>query len=130
MPTRANSKFEVKSWNEKPYRDEPKLTLASVKKVFHGDLEGESTIEYLMAYTPDGAASFVGIEYVSGTLGGRAGSFVLQHSGTDDGHQTTSHWFVVPGSGAAGLSGLSGQGAGAISRDQPAYDFALDYELA
>ena len=55
----------------------------SIDKQFHGDLEGTSKGEMLSAATSvKGSAGYVAIERVSGTLGGRSGSFVLQHSGT------------------------------------------------
>ena len=133
MTTHADATFEVKNWDEKPYQEGAgkfKLTRAKVTKAFHGDLEGESTLEYLMAYPGDGSASFVGLEHITGKLGGHAGSFVLQHSGTDDGQTTTGIWTVVAGSGTGDLRGLSGQGVMSINRNQPQYAFALDYDLA
>ncbi len=132
MPTHAAGTFEVKQWDEKPYLEgdnQSKLTRASVRKAFQGDFEGESTLEYLMAYPGDGTASFVGLEHMVGKLGGRTGSFILQHTGTDDGHTTTGAWHVVPGSGTGELKGLTGQGKINLSRNEQAFRFELDYEL-
>lgn len=128
---RANSTFEIKSWDEKPYdefENGRKLTRAGVKRMYHGDIEGESSTEYLMAYAADGSASFVGMERVVGKLGGRAGSFVLQHSGTFTGGVASASWLVVPGSGTGGLSGLSGEGKSSISHAEQ-YAMALDYRF-
>ena len=102
MTQQAAGTFEVKQWDEQPYHTgegQAKLTRASVRKTFQGDFEGESTLEYLMAYPGDGTASFVGLELMAGRLKGRSGSFILQHAGTDDGATTTGTWHVVPGSG-------------------------------
>jgi hypothetical protein len=132
MTKRATATFEVKKWDEQPYFEgdgQSRLTRASVAKVFRGDLEGESTLEYLMAYPGDGTASFVGLERVTGHVAGRAGSFILQHTGSDDGHTATGTWRVVPGSGTGELRGLSGQGRMSLSRNEPQYTFTLDYEL-
>ena len=74
MTTHTTATFEVKSWDEKPYHESDgqlKLTRASVSKAFHGDLEGESTLEYLMAYPGNGSACFVGLEHVVGRLDDR-----------------------------------------------------------
>ncbi|MCC6190337.1 MAG: DUF3224 domain-containing protein [Anaerolineales bacterium] len=133
--TRARSTFEVTRWDEKPYQEGEggfKLTRASVSKTFQGDLEGQSTVEYLMVYPGEGrgATHFVGLERVEGKLGGRPGSFVLQHTGTDDGHTAASRYFVVPGSGTGELQGLRGEGGGAISRTDTAFAFELDYVLS
>ena len=88
MGTRASATFQVSSWDEKPFNEidgGPKLTRASVTKTFGGDLEGESTVEYLMVHRADGTADFVGVERVSGSLHGRSGSFVLEHRGSFEG---------------------------------------------
>lgn len=50
---------------------------ARFTKSFTGDLEGESQVEYLMMYRPDGSASFVGLERFTGRIGDRSGTFVL-----------------------------------------------------
>ncbi len=46
MKNVANSRFIIKSWDEKPYsegQDLPKLTRAAVTKAFTGDIAGEGT---------------------------------------------------------------------------------------
>jgi hypothetical protein len=126
---RANATFEIKGWDEKPYDefDGRKLTRASVKRAYRGDIDAESTTEYLMVYAVDGSASFVGVERVVGKLGRRAGSFVLQHTGTFTGGVASASWFVVAGSGTGALSKLKGNGNSSIGHaDQ--YAMALDYE--
>ncbi len=59
----------------------PKLTEALVAKRYEGDIEGTSTTKWLMAYSPDKTALFVGIEHITGTIGGKKGSLVLLHDG-------------------------------------------------
>jgi hypothetical protein len=65
----------------------------SIDKQFHGDLEGTAKGQMLTAGTDvKGSAGYVAIERVTGTLHGRSGSFVLQHSGTlTKGAATTVH---------------------------------------
>lgn len=131
MTTRASATFQIKAWDEKPYDEFDggrKLTRASVKKSFQGDIEGESSLEYLMTYAEDGSASFVGMERVVGRVGNRSGSFVLQHSGTFAGGVAKASWFVVPGSGTGELSGLRGEGSFAAGHEQQ-YAITLDYEI-
>lgn len=132
MKAHANAAFDVKNWDEKPHNEVagmPKLTRASVAKVFHGDFEGEGTVEYLMMYRPDTSATFVAMERMVGKLGTRTGSFVPQHSGTDDGKTTNATWFVVPGSGTGDLRGLRGDGEFVATHGQPNYSFMLDYDF-
>ena len=131
MSQRANATFEVKSWNEKPYDEMeggPKLTRALVAKAFRGDLEGESTLKYLMVYRQDGTATFVGIERFVGTLTGRAGSFVLQHEGSFANGTATTRWRVVPGSGTGQLLGLRGEGGFAAGHAEQ-YAMTLDFDF-
>jgi hypothetical protein len=128
----ANATFDIKSWDEKPHNEVagmPKLTRASVSRVFHGDFEGDGTAEYLMIYRPDNSANFVGMERMVGKLGGRSGSFVLQRSGTDDGKTTHESYFVVLGSGTGDLKGLKGEGVFLATHAQPSYSFTLDYDF-
>ena len=53
-----------------------------VQKTFSGDLEGTSKFHMHTAGSDNGAAAYVAIEVVTGTLHGKSGSFVLMHSGT------------------------------------------------
>jgi hypothetical protein len=128
----AKARFTIKSWNEQPYSegpDVPKLTRASVVKAFTGDVEGEGQVEYLMMYRSDGSATFVGLERISGRIGDRTGSFVLQRIGVFESGQAKESYSVVPGSGTEDLRGLRGEGRSALGHgaDHP---FALNYELA
>lgn len=131
MSTQAKSTFELAGWDEKPYDepdDGPKLSKARVTKSFRGDVEGEGTAEYLVAYAPDGSASFVGLEQVVGKVGDRAGSFVLQHVGTFADNLAKGDVSVVPGSGTGELAGLKGKGAFAAETG-PNGTMTLHYDL-
>jgi hypothetical protein len=88
----------------------PALTRIHVEEIFAGDISGEGVVEFLQAGLADGSASFVGIERVTGTVAGRSGTFLLQDAGTVEGNTVSGDWFVVPGSGTAGLAGLRGEG--------------------
>ena len=94
--------------------DEPAGGLAlsriHVEESFSGDISGEGVVEFLQAARPDGSGSFVGIERVTGTVGGRRGTFLLQDAGTVVDNIVSGDWFVIPGSGTGELSGLRGTG--------------------
>jgi Protein of unknown function (DUF3224) len=64
-----------------------------------------------MGYDEAGSATFVGLERIVGTIGGKTGSFVLQHIGTFDGQVAKAQLLVVPGSGTRELGGLRGEGS-------------------
>ncbi|MBZ5722414.1 MAG: DUF3224 domain-containing protein [Acidobacteriia bacterium] len=101
----------------------------SIDKQFHGDLEGTSKGEMLSAATSvKGSAGYVAIERVSGTLGGRSGSFVLQHSGTMTRGTPQLTITVVPDSGTGQLVGLAGRMTIKIDNGKHSYEF--EYTLA
>ena len=114
MAERLTGIFKIEGWDESAYSEEDdgrKLTQASVKQSFSGDIEGEGSVEWLMCYRPDQTAEFVGLQRIDGRLGGRSGSFVLlQTDGSFDGTEAKGQLSVVPGSGTGELSGLRGQG--------------------
>jgi hypothetical protein len=132
MKQTANAHFAITSWDERPYSegsDLPKLTRASVVKTLTGDIEGEGRVEYLMMYRADGTATFVGLERVTGRIGDRAGSFVLQRSGVFEDGQAKESYAVVPGSATGDLRGLVGDGSTAVGHGMQ-HPFALHYEFA
>lgn len=130
MARRARGTFEV---DLKPESGEEvtggtSLSRMSIRKEFRGDLQGASAGEMLAAQAPvAGSAGYVAIERVEGTLGGRSGTFVLQHSGTmEDGQQDLSVT-VVPDSGTGGLEGIRGRMVIVITDGEHSYDF--EYSL-
>jgi uncharacterized protein DUF3224 len=100
----------------------------TIDKQFHGDLEGTSRGQMLTAGTPvEGSAGYVAIERFSGTLHGRHGSFVLQHSGTMTRGVPQLKVTVMPDSGTGQLVGLAGNMTIKITDGKHSYD--LEYTL-
>ena len=104
MPSKhAKSTFEVKSWDEKTTSEAPegegKITRAAVGFAYHGDLEGEGAMEYLMVYGDGGSAIVIGLERITGSLGGKQGSFVLKHDGGYASGTARGEFTIVDGSG-------------------------------
>jgi hypothetical protein len=131
MKSVAHCRFAIKGWDEKPYSegpDLPKLTRAAVTKTFTGDLDGEGHVEYLMMYRSDGSATFVGLERIVGHLAGKAGSFVLQRTGTFENGVAKESYVVVSGSGTGELRGVRGEGASAVGHGME-HPMTLNYEL-
>jgi hypothetical protein len=131
MTTSASATFTLDGWDEAPYEeltDGRKLTRASVKQTFSGDIAGAGAVEWLMAYRPDATADFVGLQRITGTVGGKSGTFVLSTAGTFDGQEAAGTWTVLVGSGTDELAGLTGTGTfSAPSGGEPTV--SLDYEL-
>jgi Protein of unknown function (DUF3224) len=131
MATNAKGSFEVRSWDEEIYDDigrGAKLTRASVRQSFYGDIEGEGNVEFLMTYQPEGTACFIGVQRVVGTVGGRAGSFVLEVKGTFTNGMAEASWFVIPDSATGELEGLRGSGGFPPCKDR-VVPVTLEYEF-
>jgi Protein of unknown function (DUF3224) len=109
----ATGTFEVESWDEQPYHEEPRVRLSRTRltKKFAGDLVGTSVVDMLAVSLPvEGSgeyqgAAYVAVERITGSVHGRAGGFVATH-GTRGPNLTVS---IVPGSGSGELSGISGE---------------------
>lgn len=127
MTRHARGTFEVQL-TPQPLADagaDPGLGRLSIAKVFAGDLTGSSRGEMLSARTAvESSAGYVAIERVTGTLHGRAGSFVLQHSGTMTRGVQHLTIAVVPDSGSGELIGLAGTMSLQIADGVHAYDLA------
>jgi hypothetical protein len=134
---RCEASFKIAGWDEKTF-SEPghpgpghagKLTKASVKKAYSGDLEGEGILEYLLSYKDDGSAEYMGYERVTGKLDGVQGSFVFRHQGTYSNDRMVQTSSIVEGSGTGGLIGISGKTEILAGHDRD-YPFTLEYEMA
>lgn len=122
MTTRATGTFAVKLFPQPT--DAAPLGRLSIDKQFHGDLAGTSKGEMLAVGTAvKGSAGYVALERVTGTLHGRAGTFVLQHSGTMTRGVPTLSVTVVPDSGTDDLVGLAGKLDIQIADGKHSYDF-------
>jgi len=131
MTSTGKATFTTKAWDEKPYAEidgERKLTRTRAVFIYEGDIEGEGTVDYLMAYGPNGLGNFVGLERLVGRVGGRSGSFVIQHTGTFDPKSVNTRWLFVPGSGTGELEGIGGGGEFVLAGHGP-YPITFDYNL-
>jgi hypothetical protein len=107
---------------------DPPMGRMSLDKQYHGDLEATAKGEMLYAGGPaKGSGGYVAIELVSGTLQGRSGTFVLQHSGTMTPEGTHLAVTVVPDSGTGQLAGLTGSLT--IKIDHGRHSYEIEYNL-
>jgi hypothetical protein len=131
MTTHAKGTFEVKLVPQKTANDEAlgaNFGRMSGAKQFQGDLEGTSVVEMLSSMSDvKGSAGYVAMERVTGNLGGRTGTFVLQHTGTMNRGDAQLSVTVVPDSGTGDLTGISGKLEIKIEGGRHFYDF--DYSI-
>ena len=130
MSSRASGAFEVKVSPQGGAEQAEGTTLGrmALDKQYHGDLEATSKGEMLGAGTAvKGSAGYVAIEQVRGSLQGRSGTFMLQHSGTMTRGDLQLTITVVPDSGTDQLVGLAGSMSIEIADGKHSYE--LDYTL-
>ncbi len=101
-----------------------KLGRMSIDKTISGDLIATTQGQMLSAMTEvKGSAGYVAIEKVDGTLNGKKGTFVLQHTGSMNQGSPRLSVTVVPDSGTQELVGLAGQFNIIISGGKHSYEF-------
>lgn len=130
MANTARGEFEVRLALLAAYdtSEGSPLGRRSIDKTFRGDLSATSVGEMLAAGTAvKGSAGYVAVERVTGTLGGKAGSFVLMHTGVMNRGTPSLAVAVVPDSGTGELAGLTGTMAIEVADGKHAYVF--EYEL-
>jgi hypothetical protein len=125
VSSHASGTFDVKLSPQAAEEGDAGLGRMSIDKQFHGDLEGTSKGFMLSsaATVVKGSGGYVAMERVTGTLKGRAGSFVLQHSGTMTRGTPQLSVTVVPDSGTGALEGLAGTMAIKIADGKHWYEF-------
>ncbi|CCN50282.1 conserved hypothetical protein [Vibrio nigripulchritudo MADA3029] len=128
---KISGEFEVKLEPMETFAqgvDGVNLGRMSIDKEFKGELSAHSKGEMLSAVTAvKGSAGYVAIEQVVGTLGGKKGSFLLQHYGIMANGSDSLILEVVPNSGSDELQGLAGKMNIRIEEGQHYYDFEYDF---
>jgi Protein of unknown function (DUF3224) len=122
---RADATFEVANFVPAPVSAEPPITtalpvgVATMVKTYRGAATGRSTTIFTSAFDPStGTGTYVALESFEGSLDGRSGAFNFVHSASTGGADRSEEFFlIVPSSGTAELSGLSGGGGLAIDAD-------------
>ncbi len=131
MPRQIKGEFDVRRSPEPPcdLGDGAQAGHMRFDKRFHGDLNATSVVHMLAAMTStEGSGAYVAIERIAGTLDGRSGAFLTQHSGVMDRGAPSLSLTVVPDSGSGELAGLRGSMKIDIVDGKHYYTF--DYTLA
>jgi len=127
----ATGSFEVKLTPQQSTSEtapDPTRGRMSIDKHFQGALEGTSLGEMLTGGNLSaGSAGYVAIERVTGTLDGKTGSFLLQHSATMHAGQFSLTITVIPASGTGELAGIAGSMN--IIMDGGKHSYTFDYTL-
>jgi hypothetical protein len=96
-----------------------------IDKQFSGEITGTGKGQMITGMgSVKGSAAYSAIERVTGSVNGRAGTFMLQHTGTM--HDGTQELMIaiVPASGTGALAGIAGTFALTIEGKVHRYDLA------
>src|SRR4051794_16713791 len=132
MP-QVSAPFQVTGWEPEPepleLGDAGPVVFGRVRmrKTFSGALSGTSVVSMISAAVGESPVGYSAIELVTGTLEGRTGSFVLQHTGVVDDGAPEPSGIVLPGTGTGELAGL--RGTMAIAHGESGAVLTLDYDL-
>lgn len=133
MSHRATGTFEVRLTPQPAdtHADAVLTGRMTIDKTFRGGIAGTSIGQMLTGMTAvKGSAGYVAIERVTGTLEGRHGSFILQHSGTMHAGAQQLSITVVPDSGTDELVGLAGAMTLDIANGVHGYSFSYTLPAA
>lgn len=132
MSRHIEATFEIADWDETPFEDgdeDTKMTEALVTKRYDGDIKGTSTTKWLLAYAPDKSALFVGIEHITGSVGGHTGGLILLHDGVYRDSVASAALRVASGTGeladAAGTGKFRADPSGSLTLDLDGLDTAI-----
>ena len=126
---KASAPFTNDRYDEDAYAeaDGVELSRVHISRTFRGDLEGESSAELMIAKS-EGGGGYIGHDRITGTLAGRSGTFVFQHTGLMGPDGVTNTGTVVPGTGTGELEGISGDGT-MLADEDGNHTLTLTYEL-
>ncbi|HEX6194336.1 MAG TPA: DUF3224 domain-containing protein [Jiangellaceae bacterium] len=130
--TQLNTTFEIKSWDERTYReheDGRKFSRADVAlRASHDDVDAVATMENLLLYLPTGHSNFGGLLRIDGQLSGRSGSLVVQTKGYYDGTRAHFSGEIVDATGD--FEGATGTVSSTSTHaDYPHMPLAVTYQL-
>ena len=139
----AIARFTVGSWTEgvlsdidgtgttsgETYWPDRGISRADVSYTYRGDLEGTSTLVYLMGYR-GGDDLVLGLERFEGSVAGQEGSCVLRHEARHGAGSVRGTLTVVPGMGTGALADLRGEADVTIDgHPEDGFPLTLHYDL-
>lgn len=133
--TTYETRLDIKSWDENPYRELPDGTkFARAEVTLAADAAGadtaltEGSFEALLYYKADGTSTYVTLMSLTGTVEGRSGRLVLAGDGSYDGKTARMRADIIEATGD--LAGLTGTVVSeSTHEDYPHMPLTLTYEL-
>ncbi|MFB6451290.1 DUF3224 domain-containing protein [Bradyrhizobium tunisiense] len=122
-PRTVDSSVEVEKYDRSLLNKPDASGLAIVEtrliEKFAGGIIGKGDATHLRLERSDGTGTLICYERITGSVGGRQGSFLLEAKGAiEPGGIVHGHWEVVDGSGTGELEGLKGYAEFSAKRDE------------
>ncbi|PWW56114.1 DUF3224 domain-containing protein [Actinokineospora spheciospongiae] len=130
MSEQATGTFDIDEWRPEESDEQHGTVIGrnTARKSYTGDLTGTSVVTMFTVQTPvAGSQSYVAVERITGTLHGRTGTFVLQHSATASPERQAIDITVVADSATGELAGLTGEMV--ITMVGDTHHFTIDYKF-
>jgi hypothetical protein len=126
------SSFKITGWEPMPADETDEIAdiaRARIRKAFTGALEGTSVANAILYQTPVQSGGYAALERITGKIGDREGTFVVQHSGIRDAAGNgPAYGDVVPGSGTGGFEGVTGTMAIEQTESGESFSFDLTFQ--
>jgi hypothetical protein len=118
--------FEVKIAPLEASQAATQIGRMALDKKYEGELSATAQGE-MLAWRSGQSGGYVAMERVEGVLGGKRGTFHLQHSSTMHAGAPQQSVQVVPGSGTGELVGL--RGSMTIENAAGKHEYVFDYDV-
>ena len=129
MANHATGTFEVKTTPQDDKAGDKTLGRMTIEKQWQGEMQGTSSGQMLTGGDfRTGSAGYVAMEKFTGSVKGRKGTLIFQHSATMTSGKGDLTIVVVPDSGSEELKGISGKLTIKIENGKHFYDF--EYTVA
>ncbi|WP_334018603.1 DUF3224 domain-containing protein [Alteromonas sp. S015] len=122
--------FTITQWDEDTLSERSegiKVSHASIKQTYSGDMSGESSVEFLMSYQSQMSAKFTGFETFVGVINGMRGTVTFQHSGTFESGVASSEFVSVEEAATGELMGKTLRGR-FISGESGKAEYTIDVD--
>ena len=132
MKDKISGTYKTTHWNEQEYSQlegGPRLTAAEQESPIEGGIQGKGILRYSGVHMTGGSNLFTGHLSITGRVGDREGSFIVEDNGMESADKASGTWKIVAGSAAGDLAGLKGAGSWTWEKGIQDVAYTLSYEL-
>ncbi len=132
MKKTISGTYKTTHWQEQEYsriEGGARLTVAEKELKFEGGIQAKGTLRYSIVHLSAGSNRSTGHLCITGRLGEREGSFVVEDDGIGKADEANGTWKIVASSAAGDLVGLKGEGSWKWEPGNENVTYTLSYEI-